>query len=53
MIHILACILTLALEPDQGVLETSFDTNIHVDVSVTYPKLAEFSELPRHANEML
>lgn len=53
MIHILTHILTLALEPDQGVLETSFDTNIHVDVSITYPKLTEFSELPRYANEML
>ncbi len=53
MIIWLACILQSILEPSQISLETSFDTNVHVDVSITYPKLANQSELPRYVNETL
>ncbi len=51
MIVWLACILQLALEPAQTTLETTFDTNVHVDINITYPKLAESDRLTCYSNE--
>lgn len=47
----LACILQCILEPAQTTLETIFDTNVHVDISITYPQLAGSNRLIQYANE--
>jgi hypothetical protein len=49
----LACILRCVLEPAQTTLETIFDTNVHVDVSVSFPKLENNNSLARFANDAI
>jgi hypothetical protein len=53
MMIVFAYILQAMLEPAQITVQTTFDTNVHVNVSASYPKLAELSHLTRYANEAI
>lgn len=41
------------IECEQCSIETAFDTNVHVEASISYPKLPETSLLVHHANEAI
>lgn len=45
--------LLRSLECEHCSLETAFDTNVHVEASVSYPKLLETSMLTHFANESI
>src|ERR1700679_999161 len=41
------------IECESGSLETAFDTNVHVEASVSYPRVPETSLLARYVNEVV
>ena len=39
------------IECESELFETAFDTNVHVEASVSYPRVPEISPLARYVNE--
>ena len=41
------------IERESELFETAFDTNVHVEASVSYPRVPETSPLARYVNEAI
>ncbi len=42
-----------SIDCEQELFETAFDTNVHVEASVSYPRVPEATPLARYANEAI